>query len=186
MPTRQEPRRQSVISSSSREQVLSATSNIWPPSGRMQCNGMDDGPSTYHLNLSTLQVTFSEPIDATSVGPDDLQLSAGRVTRAEVLGPNVVELRARRRESRTQGEHGGWRGRGPVWQPHALVHGQIQPRYRRSSTWWTPVQTRIFEYGATGSSLDDQSWSIGVELPMQLWGRQPMQMERESGFWTLI
>ena len=47
--------------------------------------GMDDGPSNYHLNVSSIEMTFNETIDAGSVGVDDLELSAGAVMRAEVL-----------------------------------------------------------------------------------------------------
>jgi hypothetical protein len=122
-------------------------------------HGIDDGPSTYHLNLSTLQVTFSEPIDATSVGPDDLQLSAGRVTRAEVLGPDVVSyalvgvspaLRVDMQAGAITDQFGN---------PMLSFTG----RYNPVPTKFYVVDSRadaIFEYGATGVSLDDQSWSM--------------------------
>lgn len=121
--------------------------------------GMDEGPTNNYLNLSSLQVTFSEPMDPASVGGDDLALSTGRVTSVIMLGDDTVQYDL-------VGVGPGLKvdiSAGAVTDQHGNPSDTFTATYNPVPTKFFVVDgtDRMFEYGAGGASLVDESWALG-------------------------
>ncbi len=123
--------------------------------------GMDEGPviPLYQMNRTSLQVHFNELIDPDSVGTDDLTLSSGAVTRAEVVDGDTARYTL----------VGVAPGLSIEMQAGALMDQLGNPILPFTAT-YSPETTKFyvvdgdgcgtFEYGAAGSSLASQAWPL--------------------------